>query len=417
LEDIWPCNCPICRTLIKPLVSIVARRTNPEYSFSVETDVTEPGESEASTQGGEAGSIQTNSPSLRELAQRYPVKVAKASPEQPESPQPLQPPIENPRLANQVLQPQPNPQESGSSAQEQGEEGGNGENSPQKVQVEVPKEVLERIDSLEAEIDKMKKYVKLSIDSIKATLIDLRSAMAELSNPFNILRKYADIFFGSEEEKTEQSGKEPEKTEQQTQPVSPQIIPIVVPSPVPVQGNSYQQGQVSGMTQNSTSTAVTQTASSGQEGIGESTGTTRKQEIIHGDSKKMSIDVYEKLVDWANNVLNRIGQDKFSKLIDYYTDIGLIEEDMGNALKKIVEIVNELRSANIDPKEQVELLRELLSGVNGSKPSTASTEREEEKEEKESSSVVEEVKEEAGTPSPSEAAKELLDIIGEGGDN
>ena len=414
LEDIWPCNCPICRVLVKPLVSIIARRSNLGYSFSTRVGITEPGEGMANMENSKDGSIQINNPDLRELAQRYPVKVAKVSSGQSES---LQPPIENPILANQTSQLQPNPQEFESIAQEQTEEGENEEYSPQKIQVEVPKEVLERINSLEAEVDKMKKYVKQSIDSIKATLIDLRSAMAELSNPFNILRKYADIFFGSEEEGKERSNKELKETEHQTQPVSPQIIPIIVPSPVPIQGNNYQQDQVLNMVQNSTSTTVTQTANSGQEETGESSGTTRKQGMTRGNSKKISIDVYEKLVDWANNVLNRIGRDKFSKLIDYYTDIGLIEEDMGNALKKIVEIVNELRSANIDPKEQVELLRELLSGVNGSKPSTASTEREEEKEEKESSSVVEEVKEEAGTPSPSEAAKELLDIIGEGGDN
>ena len=409
LEDIWPCDCPICRVLVKPLVSMIARKSNLGYSFSTKAGITEPGERITNTKDSEAGNIQTNNSVLRELVQRYPVKVAKVSSEQSES---LQPPVENPILANQVSQSQPNPQKFDSISQEQREEGENEENPPQKVQVEVPKEVLERIDALEAEVDKMKKYVKLSIDSIKATLIDLRSALAELSNPFNILRKYADIFFGSEEERKEQSGKEPKKAEHQTQPVSPQIIPIVIPSPVPIQGNSYRQDQVSNMGQNSISTAIIQTASSSQEEMGESSGTTPKQEMTRGDSKRMSIDVYEKLVDWANNVLNRIDRDKFNKLIDYYTDIGLIEEDMGNALKKIVEIVNELRSANIDPKEQVELLRELLSGVNGSRPSS---ERKGEKEEKESSSIVEEVNEEVEASSPSEAAKELLDIIGEGG--
>ena len=386
-----------------------------EHKFSVGVDIVEPGEGITSAQVNEAESIQINNPSLREIVRRYPAKVVRMPQEGPEPLQSINQSIENPMLNGQVPQSPPNFHESEFSIQEQGEEGENEENSHQNVRVDVPNEVLERINSLEAEIDKIKKYVKLSIDSIKATLIDLRSAMAELSNPFNILRKYADIFFGGEEERKEQSSNEPKKTEHQSQPTMPQIIPIVIPSPVPVQGNNYRQNQVLNMAQNNNSIDTMQKTSLDGEEKRENTGASQKQEIIRGISKKMSIDVYEKLVDWANNVLNRIGQEKFSKLIDYYIDIGLIEEDMGNALKKIVEIVNELRTINIDPKEQVELLRELLSGVNGSKPSGGSKEEKNGKEHTLMEEETKEVEEETETSSPSEAAKELLDIIGGGG--
>ena len=411
MEELWRCDCPICRLTVKPVLRILSRR----YSLGrAQTTTVESAQQKQGTQGK----------NIEELAKKYPVQKVKVPTQSQQStetnlatPQPIQQPttqlpqnLQTPQvqitqqlqqtlIQNQAEKPKEEKEEKKEERKEERQ---------QTVRVEVPKEVMERISSLETEIDKIKKYVKLSIDSIKATLVDLRSAMAELSNPFNILRKYADIFFGEEGER-EKKGKGISQTEQSQQNISSPgaplpYIPIVIPA-MPQQMMSFTQqnmGQQYNINNDIGKNIVENKNTIGKESEESSVIETRP---------RLSFEVYEKLVLWANNVLNKIERGKFAKLIDYYVDIGVLTEDIGKALKKIVELVDELRGSGIDPKEQIRLLRDLVSGIDKtSRYKKIDQEYTTDYEEYQVSSTSKKKE-----PEASEAAKELLDLIEGGG--
>ena len=304
----WQCNCPICRVLVKRVINRVATNTLTSNTVNIR---------QVSENREEAPRENQNIPTIEELKQRFPVENIKITQEQ----------------VQQVTQPVPQ-QNSQTGGEEKKERKENEEKA--QVQVEVPKEFVDRIEQLESEVSKIKKYVKASIDGIKAVLVDLRSAMAELSNPFNILRKYADIFFGGEEGRILINKSVSQLAQNQSQ-VSTQKIPPPQTSPGYVHPTHVQK-------------------SAHEE--------SREQEKkVEEERRSMDLNTYSKLAEWVDLVLKKVPPDKLNEIIDNYVEVGIIGKDLGEALKKIVKIVEELRRHGVSVEEQRKVLSKLIENL------------------------------------------------------
>lgn len=306
--DYWRCDCPICRYIVKPVLRRLVGELGEQSKEQERQEPVEQVEAGAEKQEQPA----KESSQLQELAQRFgavatPLQQAQEQGEQPVQAQQAQQPQSPP--ANRA------PQGAGQQESSGGQQGGGQEQRVVQVRAEVPKEVIDRIDQLEQEVSKIKTFVKASIEGIKATLVDLRSAMAELSNPFNILRKYADLFF-----------EEGEANKLST------IAAAHIRSPEAPQ--SSEQG---------------------------AEHSSKEQE----QPMKLDLDTYQKLAAWVDEVLQKVPPKEFSSLIDRYVEIGVIDRRLGEALKKVADIVNELRRHGIDVKAQYAMLAKLLRELTG----------------------------------------------------
>ncbi|OYT48303.1 MAG: hypothetical protein B6U85_02905 [Desulfurococcales archaeon ex4484_42] len=343
----WRCDCPICRLIVYPIIrrissasKVVSKEESKEFKTSKSI--------EELTKGRPAEIVKLSDIEQQEIPQGQSVAtVASAGTESIEQQASLQP-IAFPTtdLQSQRTETQQEQQyQEQSSSMEDKERG--------ESNVNVPKDLYERLDSLESEIDKIKKYVKASIDGIKATLVDLRSAMAELSNPFNILRKYADILL-TPEGKSEKEG----SNVKEQQYIQPQIVPIVVPL---AQGTTIQSGQLQQQGRENVEVKPKEEGESAR-----TKGESLKEEIDEETREKINInpDVYERLVLWINSLLNKIPLEGINKLIDNYVLTGIIDKDMGRTLKTMAKTINELKSIGLDIKEQAKYLRELLKALN-----------------------------------------------------
>jgi len=343
----WRCDCPICRLIVYPIIrrisstsKVVGKEESKEFKTSKSI--------EELTKGRPAEIIKLSDIGQQEIPQGQEVATVASSGtgsvEQQASLQPITFPSTDLQSQRTETQQEQQYQEQSSSMEDKG--GG-------KPGVDVPKDLYERLDGLESEIDKIKKYVKASIDGIKATLVDLRSAMAELSNPFNILRKYADILLTPEGK----SEKERSNVKEQ-QYIQPQIVPIVVPL---AQGTTIQSGQLQ---QQGREDAGVEPKEEGESA--RTKGERLKEGVDEKTREKINInpDVYERLVLWINSLLNKIPLEGVNKLIDNYVLTGIIDKDMGKTLKTMAKTINELKSIGLDIKEQAKYLRELLNALN-----------------------------------------------------
>lgn len=301
--DYWRCDCPICRYIVKP---VLRRLVGELGEQSKEQERQEPVEQIEA--GAEKQEQPAKEPSqLQELAQRFGAVVAPLQQAQEQGEQPAQ--------AQQAQQPQSPPAKQAPQGARQQESSGGQEQRVVQVRAEVPKEVIDRIDQLEQEVSKIKTFVKASIEGIKATLVDLRSAMAELSNPFNILRKYADLFF--------------------------------------------EEGEANKL--NAIAAAHIRSPEAPQSSEQSAEHSSKEQE----QPMKLDLDTYQKLAAWVDEVLQKVPPKEFSSLIDRYVEIGVIDRRLGEALKKVADIVNELRRHGIDVKAQYAMLAKLLRELTG----------------------------------------------------
>jgi len=160
--------------------------------------------------------------------------------------------------------------------------------------------------------------------------------MTELSNPFNILRKYADIFFGDEEGRILINESVPQIVQNQSQvstqkKSSPQTSPGPV-HPIHVQKSVHEESR-------------------------------DQEKKVEGKRKSMDLNTYSKLAEWVDLVLKKVPPDELNEIIDNYVEVGIIGKDLGEALKKIVKIVEELRRHGVSVEEQRKVLSKLIENL------------------------------------------------------
>jgi len=315
-QSVWRCNCPICRITVHKVLNKVAGGR-----LTVKAKAPETVEAKPTSEG--VAQIPQLSPEMREKVGNRPVEVVKLTPQSPQPP---------------PTQIQQTPSTTKAGGEEKKEE------KKSQSQAELPPNVVEKINMLESELNKIKKYVKASIDGIKATLVDLRSAMAELSNPFNILRKYADLFSGTEQQQqqTQQPAQNPTQVATVVQPSIQPVIPVIQ---YPIVQPMQQQNAENKSAEEEPKKEVIQ----------------EKEE--RKENARIDYGLYVKLAQWVNKIIDQIPPDMLEKLVDNYIDIGVIDENIGKALKKIIKTVNELRSLGLSIDEQAKYLRELVHAI------------------------------------------------------
>ncbi len=204
-DDFWLCNCPICRVFVNPLLSVMVRAIDRRVSKSHPSSLVHqiPGEVEASEEIIEENVGKT------ETIKKFIERAKKENVE-----------VKTVKLGES--------KEVGSeeSVDSRREEESSGEEEERQVDLtNLPQlaNVLERIEAIEEEVQSLKNNIANTIEGIKATLVDLRAAVAEVSNPFNIMRKYAELLGFGAQQVHEIHGPQPQQTVQQ-----PEQIPVAV---------------------------------------------------------------------------------------------------------------------------------------------------------------------------------------------
>lgn len=333
-RSVWACNCPICRVMVHRVVGKVVGST-----YIVKAG--EKGKGKAPT------NIRSKEFS-KEMAEKIgnrPVEVIKLSEIREEKMQPTSQTEPGTKVVQQAAK-LPSPQEEAKEEEERKEE-------LKRVQVQIPPEIMEKISSLENEVTEIRKYIETSVEGIKATLVDLRSTIAEIDNPFNVLRKYGKTPL-SEEQAEEQTLGNVQKAKANSQPThySPIALvthyPTVQPStPTTQQALPYQTVKFVGSVQTGEEVKRKQE---------------EKEDAMRRESK-INFSLYARLAEWVNKITERVPSDVLEKLISSYVEIGVIDENIGNVLKKIVKTVNELKSLNLDINEQAKYLYELIQAL------------------------------------------------------
>ena len=333
-RSVWACNCPICRVMVHRVVGKVVGST-----YIVKAG--EKGKGKAPT------NIRSEEFS-KEMAEKIgnrPVEVIKLGEIREEKMQPTPQTGSGTKVLQQVAE-LPSLQEKAKEKEERKEE-------VKQVQVQIPPEVMEKISSLENEVTEIRKYIETSVEGIKATLVDLRSAIAEIDNPFNVLRKYSKTPL-SEEQAEEQALGNVQKPRANLQPhYSPAAL---VTHHLTVQpGIPMAQQALPHQTVKSVGSVQTGEGVKGKQG--------EKEEGAGRRESKIDFSLYTKLAEWVNKITERVPSDVLEKLISSYVEIGVIDENIGNVLKKIVKTVNELKSLNLDINEQAKYLYELIQAL------------------------------------------------------
>ena len=294
----WKCNCPLCRLLVHPVLRLVSGKGKSSVEHVSEVKG-----------GGEVGEevpltevpTPTTPAAKREEARQgeeLELSVEEVAPPLPTLPQGKEG-GEQPQLPPEV--PVPLPQQ----PQAQQEQQARTEVKPQTIEVEVPKELVERIDQLEEEIGKLRKELSSINESLKNIVLEVKEALAEASSPFNVLSI-------------------PEK-------------------PPKEQGFNGGDGKESKKTSSDIS----------------------KLSISSG----MSPSKFVELLMLVQNLLRKMSKDKAILILKGYIDAGVIDKNIGESLTKIVDFVDQLRKNGISIEEQIPYLYMLTKtlGINDPK--------------------------------------------------
>ncbi len=312
-ETLWRCQCRICRLMVHPILSRlkIVRSTKLEQ-FELPSEIEEMPEEETMKETAEEKGSDL---------EKY-LKIAKEVP------------LPQPQQVGKEVQEQTERRETESSKETSKEPEAKDKGQDEtKAQVTLPPDMTQRVEKLENDVNKIKSYVKASIDAIKATLVDLRAAVAEVSNPFNLLRKYSELMFGEEGKKhTMQRMPLPNQLMQHSMQQSYTYSTPMTPSPP---HDKPKQP-----------TALSIPSS-----------IIKDRDRISKDKEKKSATIspsrLEKVIIWAYNVLSKYGYDKLKKIIEYYTEIEVIDQETSDYLLKIIDAVKKLMDEGLNVKSQI----------------------------------------------------------------
>ncbi|MCD6428738.1 MAG: hypothetical protein J7L12_03885 [Desulfurococcales archaeon] len=385
-EDVWPCNCPLCRVFIKPVFRVLSRvagaRGVEEGSEAVAHEGVEGIE--------EMEGVEEKVESMRKFAEQakkagIEVKAVKAEGEEAE---------EKP--------------EAGEGSEEKPA-------APETPPVDISKlpqvtSILERVEALEEEVQSLKNSVAKTIEGIKATLVDLRAAVAEVSNPFNIMRKYAELLgFGAQQlqgpqpqmqqlsqipaqvtapsaggtmlvaaqppasEKEESEGvekieKELSKTdvlgeEEGSGGSLEEVLSSALGEASGEKGEEKkEEGSNSGRSE-SIEDILSSVSSPSEENKGKHEEVEEVEEypqevtlqslVMSKSAKKIGLGRLIKLVKWVDAMLERMPEDSFEEIIKFATNIGLLNKDDMDLVLKAVALVLKSRQVGVRIDDQL----------------------------------------------------------------
>lgn len=187
-----------------------------------------------------------------------------------------------------------------------------------RIVEEFNKKFSVKINDIEKELINTKKEFNTAIEEFKNAIIEIRTAVSEIANPFNFMRKYAEI--------VDDSGKllqlltQQQNTQQQAQQVSPQLLtPIIAQLPTSEEIKTLLSSIVS---------------------------TQALQKPSH-------FARILRLIKWVDENLIGFPKEIIDGFLSFATESGLVSEKEKNLLISAIKFVEEMRRRGISIREQL----------------------------------------------------------------
>jgi hypothetical protein len=214
---------------------------------------------------------------------------------------------------------------------------------------ETIKNIESQIDLLQKELKMFKEHTDQSIQEIKDAIINLRSTISEIDNPFNFMKKYAEVFGIDALEKLEQSKV---VSYSQVSESSPESVQIAGGKKVVVTVNGRDE-KIDNLSKNARDV----------EKMHDSFSVSDKGDI-RGGLFVLSIEP-EKIIHmivWVNKVSSLFGKDYTLTLLDFYHSAGLLDDKIYNAMGKALELIDKGKKAgvSISTKDYIITMIELM---------------------------------------------------------
>jgi len=215
---------------------------------------------------------------------------------------------------------------------------------------ETIKNIESQIDLLQKELKMFKEHTDQSIQEIKDAIINLRSTISEIDNPFNFMKKYAEVFGIDALEKLEQS--KVVSYSQISEP-SPESVQIAGGKKVVVTVNGRDE-KIDNLSKNARDV----------EKVHDSFSVSDKGDRMRGGLFVLSIEP-EKIIHmivWVNKVSSLFGKDYTLTLLDFYHSAGLLDDKIYNAMGKALELIDKGKKAgvSISTKDYIITMIELM---------------------------------------------------------
>jgi len=371
----WPCNCLLCRVFIRPMFGVLTKILERKLE-GVEAESRQ--ELESKTEEGMEG--------FAKKSRRAGVEVKAVN--MPES--------------------QGEDESEGEVTEEVGEEDiSEGAGEPKDLG-KIPElaGIIERIEALEDEVQALKTDVASTIEGIKSTLVDLRAAVAEVSNPFNIMRKYAELLGLSTQQVPAQPVQQAARPPKITTPVSSGDALLMMQQlrkhehetdayeeekdvkEIDIDENRIerekQQGSKEERSSEESNISLEDVLSSGltkdKEGSGKGSlrhSSEKKEEEKHEglggevdemeefppltleslvtskSAKKLGLGRLIKLVKWIDAILERMSEDSLEDIVKFATNIGILTRDDADLILKALALVIKTREGGLRIDDQL----------------------------------------------------------------
>ncbi len=189
------------------------------------------------------------------------------------------------------------------------------------------KNIESQVKSLQDELKVFKDSVQQNIQDVKDAIISLRSSISEIDNPFNFMKKYAEVFGIDALERLEQSK-------------------VVVSS----------QGKHDSLFDNERTTSI-----AGEERVSSRSPVyDNKVSGIVSHGVRMEPGKIVNIVVWANKMFLSFGKDYTLRVLDFYRSVGLVDENVYDAIVKALELVDKSKHVNVTVKDHVAMMIELM---------------------------------------------------------
>ncbi len=217
------------------------------------------------------------------------------------------------------------------------------------------KNIESQVSLLQNELKAFKDSTAQSIQEIKDAIVNLRSTISEIDNPFNFMKKYAEVFGIEALERLDQSKIMPSS---QIGEYSSESVQVTGGKKVIVTVNSESEKSSSNKIvrnddkksfHDSSINALSNKNEQQESGTPISALSIEPERIIH-------------IIIWVNRVSSLFGKDYTSTLLDFYHSVGLIDDKIYNAMVKASELIDKSRKANlnISIKDYIIVMIELM---------------------------------------------------------
>lgn len=196
----------------------------------------------------------------------------------------------------------------------------------------------QRIDMIEGEVKNVRENFEKSLDELRDALIDVRAAIAEFTNPFNVLKSQINT-----------------SNNLQREEVKKQVISFLEKT---LQQNEKNSNETSSNKNNNVDAVIKNNILSDKI----ITGANFRNPVeailnLYPDLgrgvRRLGLGGVIKLMKWIDELIDRIPRDVVEELSKFMSSIGIISEEEKNVLISIIEFVYRARKMGIKVNEQI----------------------------------------------------------------